>query len=764
MKKFLYAVAAVALFAGCAKDVNEAAVVAPKEGNAILTLNVSNSSRAVFDGDSHITWEANDKIKALLAPDLEGTVAKSDPCDLTFGGDDTKPVFSGTIKGMENQLEKFYVFGVYPSAADVTGTYATTLEKRVVSLANKQAPSQSAWDGKADVMLIEPQEVTGTEETYTDYNDDWDKVTFYRLKTDAEIKFAHLFGFGCLSFNTLPADIADAKVGKCVITAVGDNKNLAGTFTVDLRKSVVADDFALTSKAGADAITIVCDNTIALKDFKAWFVANPGNYDIAIDLVAGSNKVHFERKGLVIKRAAIAKPVVNFKEGDTSLSSDIDLTGGKLWQHDTNDSYLANGTKFFLSSTQLAADWGTVEGVQTMEFGISYSKAASLSPKADKFNNEYVQILNYSSYNSGNAVLTSTGKFKGINNIKVSCGITRESYNAEVSAFIIDAEGAEHQIGETKAFKGNSAEVLDFYFEQTEAIPDGQLKVVWDNISSNYANMFVKTIAVNPAPSIKFDCDVLSIPGAGGSGTVNVAIACAKGEPVVKSDAEWLKISYADGVISYTADANDGDDTRKANIIVSAEGNSAASNTLVVSQISSKLAEFKFQITPADIKSAIDAAAAAYEAENGSAPLAENVLSFNATVTATATDGSGATKEIELYFNRLKYGSLANDVFKFNGNYPAANTGYAQNTSSVGVVTSVFAGMTTQWSGYFDPCFSKDNTTYDDVDAVRGDADANSIYTWTASVPAANEYAFFRIRQASERDYAFIGATFLAKK
>ncbi len=764
MKKFLYAVAAVALFAGCAKDVNEATVVAPKEGNAILTLNVSNSSRAVFDGDSHITWEANDKIKALLAPDLEGTVAKSDPCELTFGGDDTKPVFSGTIKGMENQLEKFYVFGVYPSAADVTGTYATTLEKRVVSLANKQAPSQSAWDGKADVMLIEPQEVAGTVESYLDWNDDYDKVTFYRLKTDAEIKFAHLFGFGCLSFNTLPADIADAKVGKCVITAVGDNKNLAGTFTVDLRKSVVADDFALTPKAGADAITIVCDNTIALKDFKAWFVANPGNFDIAIDLVAGGNKVHFERKGLVIKRAAIAKPVVNFKEGDTSLSSDIDLTGGKLWQHDTNDSYLANGTKFFLTSSQLAADWGTVEGVQTMEFGISYSAASSLSPKADKFNNEYVQILNNSSYNNGNAALTSTGKFKGIDNIKVSCGITKESYNAEVSAFIIDAEGAEHQIGETKAFKGNSAEVLDFYFEQTEAIPDGQVKIVWDNISSNYANMFVKTIAVNPAPNIKFGCDVLSVPGAGGSGTIDVAVACAKGEPTVKADVDWLKVSYADGVISYTAEANDGEDARNGHIIVEATGNSTVSKELYVSQISSKFAEFSFQITPTDIKSAIDAAAAAYEAENGSAPAAENVLSFNATVTATATDGSGLTKEVELYFHRLKYGSLEKNVFKLNGNYPTVNTGYVQNTTSVGWVTSAFAGLTTQWTGYISFFFGKDLDNLVEADLSHGDKDANDVYTWTASVSEANEYGFFCIKQTYERDYTFIGATFLAKK
>lgn len=761
MKKFLYAVAALALFAGCAKDVNEATVVAPKEGNAILELNVSNDSRAVFDGDKHITWEEKDKIKALVADDLTATTAKSDPSELTFTGDDTKPTFKGDVKGFSAKPAQYYVFGVYPSSADVTGTYATTLEKRVVSLAASQSPSQSAWDGKADVMMIEPQAITGEESEYKDYDDDWNRVTFYKLTTDSEIKFAHLFGFGCISFASLPAEIADAAVSKFTISAIGDNKNLCGTFNVDLRTNVTADDFALTAKAAQNAIDIACDGTIALKDYKAWFVANPGTYDIAIDVNAGSNKIHFERKGLVIERAKIAKPVLNYKEADVIASANIDLTGGILWEHNTNVSYLANKEANFITSKQPKADWGTIESMKTMEFGISYSAASSVSASSRDNNSGFrVQSLCSSSLNNGTVAITSSFMFKGINNIMIYTGHTSASYSSNVEVFVIDKDGISHKVGVKQEVNGNGG---NFYFNPTEALPEGKVQVVWSGASSNYANPFIGILDINPAPNIQFGAEAISVPGAGATGTVALTVDCATGEPVVKSDAEWLKVSYADGVITYTAEANDGDDARKANITVEATGNSTATNSIVVSQISSKYAEFSFKITPADIKAAIEAAAAAYETENGSAPLAENVLSFNAKVTATATDGSGLTKEVELYFHRLKYGSLEKNVFMLNGNYPTANTGYIQNVASLDMVTTILVGQTTQWTGYLNTYFGKDTDNLVSVEPVKNDA-VDGIYPWTAKTSEANEYGFFRIAQASERDYAYIGATFITKK
>ncbi len=761
MKKILYAVAAIALFAGCAKDVNEATAVAPKEGNAILELAVSNASRAVFDGDSHITWEASDKIKALVADDLTATSAKSEPSDLTFAGDDTKPTFKGDVKGFSAKPEKYYVFGVYPASADATGTYATTLEKRVVTLAASQSPSQSAWDGKADVMIIEPQEITGEEGEYKDYDDDWNRVTFYKLTTDSEIKFAHLFGFGCISFASLPAELADATVAKFKISAIGDNKNLCGTFNVDLRANVTADNFALTAKTATDAIDLACDNTVALKDYKAWFVANPGTYDIAIDINVGTSKVHFERKGLVIERAKIAKPVLNYKEADVIESANIDLTGGILWEHNTNVSYLASKDANFLTSKQPAAEWGTLEGAKTMEFAISYSAATSISPASRDNNNGFrVQALSSSSLNSGTVAITSSFMFNGINNIMIYTGHTSASYSSNVEVFVIDKDGISHKVGEKQEVIGNGG---NFYFDPVETLPEGKVQIVWSGASSNYANPFIGILDINPAPSIKFGADAISVPGAGATGTIDLTIDCAKGEPVVKSDAEWLKVSYADGVITYTAEANDSDDARKANITVEATGNSTATNSIVVSQISSKYAEFSFQITPTDIKDAIETAAAAYETENGSAPLAENVLSFNAKVIATATDGSGLTKEVELYFHRLKYGSLAKNQFNLNGNYPTANTGYIQNVASLDMVTTILVGQTTQWTGYLTTYFGKDTDNLVSVEPVKGDI-VDGIYPWTATVSEANEYGFFRIAQASERVYSYIGATFITKK
>ena len=111
MKKIIYFAAALAVFAGCAK--NE---IAQQEtdgtNNIALSVKVATEdgdTKAVFDGDKHIKFVANDKFYAALAkmetPRKAITVAKqpkgySDVWWSTFTIADaaaTNPVFDGTL-------------------------------------------------------------------------------------------------------------------------------------------------------------------------------------------------------------------------------------------------------------------------------------------------------------------------------------------------------------------------------------------------------------------------------------------------------------------------------------------------------------------------------------------------------------------------------------------------------------------------------------------------------------------------------------------
>ncbi len=698
MKKILYAVAALALFAGCAKDVNETAVK-PNGGKIKLDLTITpeSDSRAIFDGDSHITWENGDYIGVLVAAEAQSAKALNAVAQYKIADATAEiPAFSGTLEVDDSDFkETYYLFGMYPYSA-ISNTSVRTIEGMKIKLPSAQASTQERWDGKADVMVIKPEEVTATE-TNRKY-DSWEEIYYYTWKASANAKFAHIFGFGEIAFNGVPADCENEIVNKVIITAIGDSKNLTGEFQIDLDKDIMTDAFAITDVNPDSSITLVGDGATAVKDFKAWFVANPGNYDVNIEIITNNHKLNFERKNLVIERAKIAKPVVNYKSGDAIASTTVDLTGGKLWEHDTATSYNNDKDKYFIKNKETSAVWGTSEGAEPVEFALSYTSIkgetyASSSQTCSYFGTRYVQRFYTSNFTFGNVQLTSAYPFKGINNIKVNSGISYGSSDeCSISVFVVTNDGIRHQIGTAQKVKADSSNYAgtDYYFESTETIPEGQVQIVWGDASTNGIYLFIGQIAINPAPGISFEAEKLNLQGSASTGTTKVSVVCATNEPSVSTDVDWLKVSYKDGEITYTVEENTGDETRTGNIIVSATGNSTATAQLAVSQLSSKVAEFKLSVTAALLNDAIKKAAKDYTDADESNKLADNTaLSFDITLPATIVGGTD-TKDITLQIGNILYESVDKSYMKFKtGSYWSGGGGTIINSTSLSAITKI---------------------------------------------------------------------------
>lgn len=777
MKKLLYAATALAIFAGCSKDLNEApATVSGTKGNTLeLNLAVAEDSRAIFDGDSHIKWEKGDELAVVIGESADKPALANGT--FKFGGDNEKPSFSGIIDDIDEEpTDTYMIFGLYPYSSDKS--YNINIKSRKILLPETQNPTQTYWDGKADVMVIEPTTITGVGATSYKYYG----TQYYKYTAEATIKFAHIFGFCCIDFETLPAELANESVKKVTISAIGDNKSFVGNFNVDLTKSAFDNDFALTDSGSKSALSLGCDGNTALKDYKAWFVANPGKYDIEISVSTPNYNIVFTREGLNIERSKIAYPVINFNETkDTYSSTAIDLTGGKSWVHDAAISYKTNYGSNFISSSNNPAEWGTGANMPKVEYKITFSEDANNYPGGYENlslisgESRYAQKLNanHLTADKGNVKLASGYAYSGVNCIKITSGLSTygEEGSCDISAFIVDKAGVKHQLGKAEKVVANTAStktgIFDYYF-YADAEQNGTVEIVWDNFV--YGRAMLCLLAINPAPDIKTIKD-LSLYGAGGQGTIDVEVICAT-ETTVASDAEWLKVSYSDGKISYTAEPYDGEElSRKANITITSKGFATSTETIAVSQLSNKFAEFTLSIKPDDLTEALEKAKEEYEAiaENGTATEYTN-LNFTTTLKAVIADGSGITKDVELYFNKIQYGSKTHTnssnglrFIKLAYGWTDENNGDIYNLTSVEKVTKIVVSNNST-SSYNNELFLGSS-----VDAITTKLKCDSTtpsspYIWEGVADTASEYGFFKLHQGSGNEIYSIDVTFITKK
>lgn len=710
MKKITYIAAALLAFVGCAKQ----EIVPQTAGTQSIsvTLPVAEELTKVhFDGASHIKFDKGDAFYAAIAKTTSPTqaveVASKDgyPANTNYAlfnlvdSEAAEPTFKGNFYSITeaNFEDKYIVYGLFPST--YASGYSSDLTKWTIKLPETQdEATQETWYGKADAMLAKPSIISTAEHTFnTTYKE------YSLARPNEKIEFAHLFGFGKLSFAGIPEEYKGLVVKSVSIKAVGTKKDIAGTFYVDVTAEM--DELGdLKASSPKDCITLKGDGTTTISDYKAWFVANPGTYDVEITVSTAKADFVFKRSELIVTRGVITEPTVNYGKvaDDAAISHDVALAEGETW----TTGVLKYGD--CMSSSNPIKAWGA--GEKKMNFFVDYvylGTSNSNYPSYYSGSGKYVQALTSKTLMGGAALLSSEASFSGMTQIRLNCGVYTPSATADFTVYS-ELEGKQTQIGKVTVEGTNeNVDGKNFFFDVPEAGRAGVLVVKADNLSPEDASPYVGSITINPDAEIVLGQKTLKVAKTASANEISCGIFAAKGEPTVKvaeDAASWITgAAYADGKLTFNVAENAGS-KRTGVVTVTVKGLTEVSEALTVVQASATAVEYKLTVGPAQV------AAAIAKAKEGGATLTNEYDPLTASFQAVATDGSGKTTDVELSFAALNCNKVTSEDFAIKY-YSTVTT-----TSSIGFIEDVCVVATSSTSA--------NPTTWTDL-AVKTSADGS---------------------------------------
>ena len=683
MKKSLYIAASAFLaLAACTKENVQPENVNDGVFNIGLDVNIDHT-KVSYDGKDGVTFTSGDKLKVAIAKESDpdnlikvastaGAVAKY--YNSTFSLVDAtavNPVFSGYLYSIveENFAESYKTYFAFPSDAFTT---ASTASGWSATIKNNQKGYADTWDGTSDAMIGAPGKIyTGTYTFDEEYKE-------YTVSSGVSTNFAHLFGFGKLTFAGISDKfLTNNNVEKVVIEAVGDNKNIAGRFNVDLAKGIADQTLDPASTYSMySSITVTPEQTTALKDLTTWFVAAPGTYDVKITVTTDRAAFVFERQGLVIERGKIASPTVNLKETDVYDDYEIALTDFQNW---TNTFTYSN----CITSSYKVRAWGPSDS--KMNFTLSYPGATSSNYGYyySVTGGGYIQCLNNSNLNGAGIVhLSSKAAFKNLQSVKLALGNHKIGTTYDCTVALVNAGDTTKlkTVSVPAAKEDSSTDTNVYYFENNTEVKDGDLVVIIDNISSVEVRATLGSIVLNCVPEVDPQVSEVKIGIKAESGEIDCPVYASSKTPSVASDADWLIVSYADGKISYSATENT-DVQRTATITVSlVDGEYTSTKTVAVIQKSATAREYKLTITPAQV----NVLAKAYLEENPDATSGVVTGSF----TAYGTDYPELKVDVPIKIENLYFNKTSDEKFAFKY--------YLESTEQIGKIQKVEVRSTQQ--------------------------------------------------------------------
>ncbi len=682
MKKSLYIAAALVAMAGCSKSEIAPETAGTHDIKVSVAVSTGADTKAVFDGDSHIKFEKGDYFYAAVAkkdaPTKGIKVAKSK------GGlagvyysifkikdfEATAPVFDGELWSIVDAdfADEYNFYGVFPAAAVNTAYSEEDLTSWIVKIPEEQTATQTSWYNRADIMLVKPTTISTSNKTHNDEYGEYSTVNSEKLE------FAHLFGFGKISFAGVPDAYKSQIVKSVKIEAVGENKALAGRFSVDITKDVYDADVKSTSPVSY--INLPGDGTTTVSDYVAWFVANTGEFDVKITVFTNKADLVFERKGLVIARSAITSPTVNYKSSDVVTSHDVALAEGETWTNTPAYSKIIN-------SSYKERAWG--DGDKKMNFSISYPGSNNGNYGTSLYTTDgYTQGLASSTIIGGKVVLSSAADFSGVKMVKANLGIYTDGVTADFTMSLVK-DGKQYNLGKVNITgNGNNPDGKEYYFSGNSECESGQLVLTVDNLSNQSCRPYIGALSINPAPGIVLDSKTIKVAKTAHSETVDCGVYAATGDPTitVADDAKaWLSASWASNELTVTVAENTGK-KRVGTITIKAKGLSETTETVTVEQASATAVTYKLSVTAADMYKVLKAEADKLTNEGKKV---DPLSGYPVTAKFTAKGVNDATKatEVEIYGDKLYIGSATETSFKSKGSIKC--------TSAVGAISKIVA-------------------------------------------------------------------------
>lgn len=652
MKKLLYMTALLAVAAGCAKT--ESAPEMSDVVNLSVRVNVSNGAdtKAKFDGDSHIKFEKSDAFYAAIANESTPTTGVKVGTKSTdyarqyysifktikdFQPD--SPVFEGSFFSISKAAiaDAYKFYGVFPK--DAVASTGEDLTKWRVNLSGTQSATQSEWDSKSDVMVVKPTVISTDSKTETKYNE-------YDFSSSNGVEFAHIFGFGKLSFSDMPEKYASLKVKSVTIEAVGEKKDICGQFFLDITADAAKTE--LNALNPGASIVVTPTDEVTVKDNVVWFVANPGTYDVKITVATPTYDLVFERQGLVVSRSKITSPTVHFKEADTALSHDVILAEGESWVNTLSYSNC-------LSSSKRSQKWGNNPSKQ-MAFSLAYPGSGNDNYGSSAYADAgYAQLLAYQAIQGKKVILSSEAAFGGIKLVKANLGIYTNDATGTFTVSLEDGDKS-YKLGSVKITGNNdNCNGVNYYFANTTGVEYGRFVLTVDSLSTENCRPYIGELSFNSAPEVVFAESVVKVDKIAGSFEVVCDVKGANADPevTVSEDAKgWLTASYADGKLTYTVTANEGE-KRAGTVTVKAKGiGGEASAELKVVQASVNSAEYKLSVSASEVYPYIQAKIKELEDGGqtvGTSASAELTIPF----TAKGTTDPSKTTTVNLKFAKV---------------------------------------------------------------------------------------------------------------
>lgn len=567
VKSFILVAAAAMGFTACQKEIQEEVPV--NEGTVQVTF-VSGSPETKTtvdtpDGKPVFAWGENETFAVL-----EQTDDLAEATAVTYVKDDEGKANITATFAANTDMSEYKYATIYPASGYVS---AESLASATLSLPAVQTMAEGSYDPDADLMVSEV-------------------VTAKVQPTEAQmVSFTRMAAVVKMTLKNFTLESGD-EVEQVIFTAEG--KTLAGTITTDL-----ADPHKFTVAEGVDNVTV---NTTSSTD--VYFTVLPTTLEEgdAYTVTILTNKKLYIKQGTIP-----AKKTLAFEKGMVTLLG-VNMEGiaaSEKWVLVRDASTLAEGDIVTIA----AVDNNFVLGCNSTT---TFPYASYTNPiKAG----EYLY----------HPVITDKSKYQ-----YMLQPLILAKQDADKAAFDfyngVDYEGDTKTGYLTNAQTNNYLQLSQYPSKNSSfeiSIKDGVATI--DAVGSEWNNKLLKFYNYNPNSTTstyrRFVCidaakidaakhdDVCIYKLAGAKGVVPTAGAVVTvpdaDEPVVvpvegvaektvfegveftyvgdwtvkaATDAEWLTLNYADGVLSYTAKANDGV-TRTAAVTITASHEGEESKT-----------------------------------------------------------------------------------------------------------------------------------------------------------------------------------------
>ena len=311
MKKFLFfSLAAAAIFAGCAKSIEDEAIEAPLRGTRFVTLKAAaetTDSKVAYAGETTFGWQAGDCI-GLYVYDHANNSRLYVPADFAGNDGDTNGDFTLTLAD-EQDYYKVAWYPYFEVNADWTDAGVLTLDF------NSQKAFSTLKAGEMPMPMV----------AY--FPDDTDK---------ASLQFKNVGGLVKITVNNVPAN---ARYFKLVA-----DKQISGPFALDLENDQLGTvECTLQSgSAGSNAIEYIYEDG-ATTELNLYYPVPVGNFKFGFEIYteagivvykkeieATSNENTIER-GDILRMPAITVTdvapeykLIGYREGDDTWSTNLE--------------------------------------------------------------------------------------------------------------------------------------------------------------------------------------------------------------------------------------------------------------------------------------------------------------------------------------------------------------------------------------------------------------------------------------------------------